>query len=230
MHELTKLRQHATQPYPERVQAALAALLPIGNSVSLLVEALADADPDLRLLAVEVLADLESDEKALPALIAALDDPDRLVRIATVKQVARFGTKAIAALPALEMWLGDEDERFRLSAAAAISKIDPDQIEKMLPVLLAGLDSENSLWRGMSAEAIGDLGEVAAAAIPNLKKLLQVDCAGLRCDAALAIQKITGDPAEAIDVGVDLLSAEDWLERYVGAENLGLLGRVIPDH
>jgi|LSQX01.3.fsa_nt_gb HEAT repeat protein len=230
MHELTTLRQHATQPYPERVQAAQAALLPIGNSLPILLQALADADSDLRLLAVEVLAELESNEGALAALVAALDDPDRLVRITAVDQVARFGPKAKAALPALGRWLTDEDERFQLSAAAAIAKIDPDQIDKMLPVLVAGLDGENWLWRGMAAEAIGDLGKVAAAALPQLRKLLQDDCAGLRCDAAVAISKIKGNPAEAITIGTDLLSAEDWLDRYLGAEHLGLLGPVVPDH
>ena len=217
MHEvLTTIRQHATQPYPERMQAALAVFSP--NPIPILVEALADNDPDLRLLAVEVLAELEPDEKTLSALIAALDDPDRLVRIAAVEQVARFGPKAKAALPALERWLTDEDEPFPISAAAAIAKIDPDQIDRVLPVLVAGLDSKNSLWRGMAAEAIGDLGGLAAVALPKLKKLLQGDCAALRCDAAIAIQKITCDPSEAVAVGVDLLAAEDWLDRYVGAE------------
>jgi HEAT repeat protein len=225
MYELlTKLRQQATQPYPERMQAALAVLRP--NPLPILVEALADADPDLRLLAVEVLAELEPDEEALPALVAALDDPDRLVRIATVEQLVRFGTKAKAVLPALERWLTDEDERFRISAAAAISKIDPDQIDRMLPVLLAGLDSENSFWRGVAAEALGDLGEATAAALPQLRTLLQDDCAGLRCDAAVAIWKITGDPTQAVSTGVDLLAAEDWLDRYLAAEHLGLLGPV----
>jgi HEAT repeat protein len=224
MHELlTTLRQHATQPYPDRIQAAQAALLPIGNPALLLIQALADNDPDLRLLGVEVLAELEPDEEALPTLIAALYDADRLIRIAAVDQVARFEAKAKAALPALERWLADEDERFRLSAAAAIAKINPDQIDKMLFVLVAGLDSKNSLWQGMAAEAIGDLGEAAAAALTNLEKLLQDDCAGLRCDAAVAISKITSDPVEAVAVGVDLVGADDWLERYVGAEHLGLL-------
>lgn len=222
---LTTLRRHAKQPYPERVQAALAVLLPIGNPVPVLVEALADADPNLRLLAVEVLAELEPDERILPALVTTLEDHDPLVRIAAVERVVRFRTKAKAALLALERWLADEDERFRISAAAAIVKIDPEQIDRMLPVLVAGLGSKNPLWRGMAAEALGDLGEVAAAALPKLETLLRDECAGLRCDAAMAMLKITDNPARAIATGVELLGADNWLDRYVGAEHLGLLGQ-----
>jgi HEAT repeat protein len=222
---LSTLRQLTIQPWPERAQAALAVLSPTGDLVLVLVQALDDDDPDLRLLAVEVLAQLEPDERTLPALVAALEHPDRLVRIAAVEQVVRFGTKAKSALPSLEKWLADEDERFRLSAVAAISKIDPEQIDRMLPVLVAGLDSMNPLWRGMAVEAIGDLGEAAAAAVPKVEKMLRDDCAGLRCDAALTVMKITGNPAPAIATGVELLGADDWLDRHVGAEYLGLLGQ-----
>jgi len=222
---LSTLRHSANQPWPERVQAALAVILPSGNPVPVLVEALADTAADLRLLAVEVLAEPEPDERTLPAFVATLEDCDRLVRIAAVEQVVRFGPKAKSALPALEKWLTDEDERFRLSAAAAIVKIDPERIDGMLPVLVAGLDSMNPLWRGMAAESLGDLGKAAAAAVPKLEKTLQDECAGLRCDAALAMLKITGDPAQAAATGVELLGADDWLDRYVGAEHLGLLGQ-----
>ena len=109
---LAALRQHSRLPWPQRVQAVMEILPP--NSVPILIEALSDADADLRLLAVEVLAEMEPDETALPALVNALDDPDRLVRIAAVGPVVRFGGKAKSALTSLERWLADEQECFRL--------------------------------------------------------------------------------------------------------------------
>ena len=41
------------------------------------------------------------------------------------------------------------------------------------------------------------------------------------CDA---IFEITGDATDGVKVGVKLLEDDDWLQRYVGAEHMGLLG------
>ena len=43
----------------------------------------------------------------------------------------------------------------------------------------------------------------------------------MRCAASDAIWAITGDPDDAIEVGLKLLDEADWLERVVGAEHLG---------
>ena len=48
----------------------------------------------------------------------------------------------------------------------------------------------------------------------------------MQLHAASAISKITGDPRVEISVAVDLLGAEEWVERYVGAEHLGCMGAV----
>ena len=42
--------------------------------------------------------------------------------------------------------------------------------------------------------------------------------------ASEAIFRITGDPTDAIKVGLDLLDDDEWMERYVAAEHLGRLG------
>ena len=55
-----------------------------------------------------ILSELDPIEASLPVLIDALEDPDRIVRIAAVDPVARFGKKAHAAIPILEKWLEDE--------------------------------------------------------------------------------------------------------------------------
>ena len=63
-------------------------------------------------------------EPALSALIEALNDEDRIVRVAAVYAVVNFGHKAIAAISILETWLDCGDE-FSQVAAAAIIRIDP---------------------------------------------------------------------------------------------------------
>lgn len=68
---LATLREHSHKPWPQRVEGVATVLPP--DAIPTLVEALADADPDLRLLAVEVLAELEPDDRTLPALVATLE-------------------------------------------------------------------------------------------------------------------------------------------------------------
>ena len=63
----------------------------------------------------------------------------------------------------------------------------------------------------------------AQAAIPALKRRLH-DHSTVSMPASDAIYQITGDPADAIMVGLKLLDHSEWLERYVGAEHLRDLG------
>jgi hypothetical protein len=95
-----------------------------------------------------------------------------------------------------------------------------------MPVLADGLKSEHSIDRANAAYAIGGLGKAGSEALSLLEELLKDECVAPRCEAASAITKITGDPLTEISVGVDLLDAVDWIDRYVGAEHLGGMGIV----
>lgn len=94
----------------------------------------------------------------------------------------------------------------------------------MIPVLIDGLESDVALDRSYAAETLGSLGEEGAPALTVLEGLLDDECAGVRCSARIAIWRITGDLSTAVSVGVDLLDAENWLDRFVGVEHLGGLG------
>lgn len=192
---LPHLRRFAKLPWPQCVEGAMPVLSPLGDFIPLLVEALEGGDPDMRLLAIDLLAEVESDQRSLPALVAALDDPDEIVRIYAVEPVLRFGTTARAALPALRSWLSGEastpsrQEWFRLTAAAALVRIDPDQIQEMLPMLVEALESQNPLCHVVAAEALGDIGKAAAVALPRLEELAQEESESTWF--AEAIEKIT---------------------------------------
>ncbi len=221
------LRRYSDLQSPERVDRSMSQLQTLGLlEPPGLIAVLGDSNPNIRLLAVEILSDLDPIEASLPALINALEDPDQLVRIAAVDPLARFGRKAHAAIPVLNKWLEDEREYIRLTAAAAICRIEPEQIPKLLAVLMTGLESNLSLDQRHAAAAIGNLGAAGAPALSVLGRMLGDDSADVRCDAANAIWGITGDPTISIRVGVDLLGAEDWLERYVGVKHLGMMGPV----
>lgn len=137
--------------------------------------------------------------------------------------MTRFGQKAKAAIPILRRWLDDAKIHVRLASAAAICQIDPEQIPVVVPHLIDGLERGVALDQSYAAETLGSLGEEGTPARSVLETLLNDDCAGVRCSAGIAIWQITGDFSVAISVGVGFLDADDWLDRYVGAEPLGCL-------
>lgn len=221
------LRRHAKHTHTERAPDAFQAISRRGDQVvPTLLHGLFDEDVDVRILAAELFEFVELGETALRALIVALEDPERLVRVVVVNAVSRYGGKAVAALPVLEKWLDDPHEYSRLLAIRAITEIDPDQIDLMLPRLVGILRSDDSVNRSFAAEVVGNLGEAGTPALPTLRSLLEDELASARCNAGIAIREITGDPSAAIEAGVGLLSSVDWLDRVVGAGHLGLMGPV----
>jgi HEAT repeat protein len=155
-----------------------------------------------------------------------LSSPDRLIRIAAAEPLAALGKNAKDAIPGLQKWLQIEEPYFRVIGAATILKIDPSQVGSLLPVLNDGLQCEPCPVRSAAAEALGDLGPAAMSALPALQKCLEDQVASIRCEAAVAIWKITGDPSPAVQNGVELLNDPDWMIRCLAAEHLGLLGSV----
>ena len=224
---IAALRRYEDLWTPERFHESIALLQANGIlTIPDLLAALADDDANLRLLVIEILRELNPIEATLPALVTALDDRDRIVRIAAVEPVARFGKKAIAAVPILEGWRENNLDYVRIAAARAIGLIDATKIPEVMPVLITGLESRTSLDRLNAVDALGDLGEAGSEAIPLLGKMLTDRNVVTRLEAASAISKITGDPRVEITVVVALLRADDWLDRYVAAEHLGCMGAV----
>ena len=159
-------------------------------------------------------------------LIDALSSPDRLICITAAEPLAELGQDARDALPGLQEWLRSEESYFRVVGAATILKIDPSQVKCVLPVLIEGLESEPCPVRSVAADTLAELGPMAMSALNALEKCLGDEVASIRCGAAIAIWKITGDPSLAVQIGVKLLGDPDWIVRCLGAEHLGFLGPV----
>lgn len=92
--------------------------------------------------------------------------------------------------------------------------------------LVGRLFDEPCPVRSAAAEALGDIGPAALPALPALEHCLTDEVESVRCEAAVAIWKITGDPTFAVQIGVELLDDPDWTIRLLGAEHLGLMGPV----
>jgi hypothetical protein len=97
--------QYALKPLEQwtEQEAAAEALGRIGPpAIPQLIELLKSPNPDVRLIAAQVLARMGSDAKeAVPTLIPLLKDPDERVRKAATRTLGRIGPDAAAAVPEL---------------------------------------------------------------------------------------------------------------------------------
>ncbi|QDT91766.1 HEAT repeat domain-containing protein [Gimesia algae] len=195
---LELLRTFALRTDPDRVFDAEQALQQLGEAaIHALIESLNDSDEDLRILALQILEHIDQNtEPALPAMINALKDPDRNVRIAALTPIASFGAKAIDAVPILEKWIGSDDEFSHVSAVGHILMIDSTRSKELMPVLIKSLKSDDFGIRCQTVWLLGQLGELAKEAMPELKRLLNDDGSSVQGVAAEAIRDITdNDPS-----------------------------------
>lgn len=138
---------------------------------------------------------------ARPALIAALEDDDELVRAVAVEILGL--TSAVAASRAIEGALtGDPSVEVRIRAARSLGRVG---LPNSLPALLASTAADQPApLRIVSARALGDLGHPEA--VPRLKQLLhdpvhRVAANAARALAALgpigvaALARVANDPA-----------------------------------
>jgi HEAT repeat protein len=95
-----------------------------------------------------------------------------------------------------------------------------------MPLFIDAVDSTVICVPEYIAWLLRDFGTSAQDALLELRQM-SGDCDSTKqCAASDAIWAITGDPRDAIDIGLKLLDGEEWLERVVGAEHLGCLGTV----
>jgi HEAT repeat protein len=175
-----------------RVGGDATPLLPV------LTTALKEKDSRLRRAAVQVLGQMAqgvrqpdrdnrprrpgpqpADEKtpavkeAVPALVAALDDPEEEIRNLAVMVLANPGPGASAAVPALADRLKEgNDLRQRRAAAWALGRVGPaakTAVPALRDLLTEGGDRE---LRTAAVQALGVLGPDARDAIPQMVRLL----------------------------------------------------------
>jgi len=209
----------------DKAEITLRALQKYGDDlIPALVDALSDPDEAVREVVMRLFWEMDSDdESVLPAMIKALKDGNRTIRIAAAGIVPRFGKKAVAAIPILETWIGSNDELNRTLAAGGILVIDPTKTDELLSVLIDALESDDDGIKMESCWQLERLGEMATDAVPALRLLLD-DHSTVSMPASDAIYRITGDPKDVINLGLNLLDHEEWLQRCVGAEHLRMLG------
>lgn len=96
-------------------------------------------------------------ELVIPVLLAALRDPDPLVRRDAAEALGGFGKQAKAYVPDLIKPLDDPDWQTRTGAIMALGTIG-EQPEVVLPLLVKQLHDDNRIIRRCAGFALGYIG------------------------------------------------------------------------
>ena len=164
----------------------------------------------------------------LPTLIRVLDSPYAKVRRYATKKLAKMGPRAAPAVSKLLKALDDKDLFVRIGATRALGKIGPKSVPglrrtlkhpkprvrravcdalaeigtKSLPALgdlitLLGKDTSRDVRTG-AAKAIGNMGALAAKAVPTLIKSLKDKELPVRSFSVVALGKIGPKAKKAV--------------------------------
>ncbi len=192
---------------------------PTTPDASALANQLSASDPAQRRRAARELGQLGPEAAtAIPNLLRALGDQDRMVRLHAADAVGKIGERSDEVVKALMQTVGDPDPQIRLVAVESIRELVPNPAE-LVPLAAELLEQEDQMLASRAVEtiimrgeeavpfltealkndqaaywaclAIEELGETASATAPQLQSLLSTtDDPSLKIQAILALASI----------------------------------------
>ncbi len=180
---------------------------------STVLRALNDPDPHVRSVAIAAVpkAGVPAEE-VVPKLKALLHSEHSVV---AARALSEYKAAAAPALPELIAAMHDEKlpTEARWNAARTIGKIGPNAVSAV-PDLIDEMDDPEDTIREHAAEAIGDIGPVAAElGVPALRKVLTDRYLKVRRDAVRSLGYIGADALPAAEDMVLLLKDPEALVR-----------------
>jgi len=173
------------------------------------------------------LLDGEKSESAalpLPALIAALGDPDLHARLSALDVLESLGPAASPAAAALVKALGDPNRFVRWAAARTLGKMGAVEAETAVPALARMLADTDRELRIAAATTLGVYGPTARAAVPALIQAMNAGDSALRTAALLALEQIGPAAESAIPAISAALDDRDARVRLSAVQLLGRFG------
>lgn len=149
-----------SSPEPVDRLMAVYALGKLGNpdSVRYIYDALTDEIPDIRKVAVEAMAELNTDSCGwAPHLVPMLEDENKDVRLAVIEVMGRNCENEF--VPHLISALNDRDDWVRIRAVDALGV---QRVAEAVPRLVELLDSDNRFVAMKAVEALGNIGGTSA--------------------------------------------------------------------
>lgn len=163
------------------------------------LERLQHPDPEARRDAVGELALLGADPPVVvPALLAALHDPEPAVQLAAATALLDRSADDDVRIRAFCVLLKSETARERIQRAEQLSAYG-DRARPAVWPLMGLLSDKSTMVRYSGADALGEIGPTARDAVPELLRLVQGDPRHrVREHAALALGRIGADPERVI--------------------------------
>jgi HEAT repeat protein len=201
---------------------------PLGDAgQALILAALDDDDAHVRSVAAGLVPKVGIPaERGVSALIPLLDGPHNVVAARALSEYRGAAAPALESLVVL-MHNASASVEARWNAARTIGKIGPDALPAV-PELIAELDNPEDTIREHAAEAIGDIGPVAAElGVPALRRVLNDRYVKVRRDAVRSLGYIGPAAREAVDEILPLLNDPEELVRVAARE---ALQKIVPEH
>lgn len=169
-----------------------------GRSSREWIAALDDSSVSARIGATDALRNIlrvkPKSPEVVRALIRALGDSVDAVRMSAGFALTSAGVRAEGAVPALHNALHDTAHAaVRWQAAMILGSLGPSAGQTSVPVLTEALSDPDPQVRAAAAEALGNIGDVAAPALPELYILLRDADAEVRRMAVEALPNIARD-------------------------------------
>lgn len=187
---------------------------------TLVLEALDDGDAHVRSVAAGLIPKVGVPAaQGVPALLPLLDGPHGVV---AARALSEYRGAAAPALESLVVLMHDASASVeaRWNAARTIGKIGPDA-RPAVPDLIAELDNPEDTIREHAAEAIGDIGPVAAElGVPALRRVLNDHYVKVRRDAVRSLGYIGPAAREAVEEILPLLDDPEEMVRLAAREAL----------
>ncbi|MCA9054514.1 MAG: HEAT repeat domain-containing protein [Planctomycetaceae bacterium] len=205
----------------------LAGQAPLGEAgQEAMVEALEDPDAHVRSIAIAALPKTGvAADRGVTLLMKHCDGEQAVV---AARAISEYRGAAAAALPVLVELMQNEEASVeaRWNAVRTIGKIGPDALPA-LPALIDELDNPEDTIREHAAEAIGDIGPVAAeAGVPALRGVLGDHYVKVRRDAVRSLGYIGPPAAAAVD---DILPLLDDPEEIVRVATRDAVKKIAPE-
>ncbi len=207
-----------------RAAAAAALTDPVGDLLALLLPALKDVSPMVRVQAAKTLGQLGAVARAnAAALLPLLTDEEENVRCQAAESLGQVGADAETAVPALVPLLEDPSPAVKAAAATALGALG-EAAAPAVPSLVPLLQDRDEKVREAASIAIGKAGTLAPEATASLVEGLASLDTLVRARTAEAIGNIGKAAEAAAPALVKALEDTNDRVRAKAAEALGRIG------
>lgn len=162
---------------------------------------------------------------AVPALVAAMNDPEPTIRYEALKALATVcagkSEEALAAIPEITKLLNDRDIIVRHSSAVVLGSMG-SAAGSAAPTLVAQLDESDLVSCSVALSTLCSIGPGARMATGKLISILEHP--GLREDAAIALRHIGLNGPDDVRALINILEHEQPRSRQLAASLLASAG------